>query len=193
MCATISACLDEKENINVVELATFDIEYMFLQLRCRSVGETSNISLRCKNSECSEANAVSVDLDSISVNISNNDNIIKINDDISVDLKYPTYESVILGEKVRNEKGKDEEDMDGVFRVIATSIVAVLTENERIDCRNQSPNEVVEFLDSMTASQLQLLAKFFEDMPSLKHTIEFDCKKCETHNELELKGMSDFF
>ena len=68
-----------------------------------------------------------------------------------------------------------------------------MTDDERIDCRDQSPKEVMAFLDSMTASQLQGLSTFFEDMPSLKHTIEFDCKECETHNELELKGLSDFF
>ena len=203
MCDTISACLDEEENIDVPTLATFDIEYMFMQLRAKSVGESSDISVKCKKSECSRANNVSVDLESLSVDVSNKDKIIKINDAISVELGYPTYENMIKGEKLRTEEygrghkknkgAKEAEELSGVFQVIASSIIAVLTEDERIDCRNQQPKEVMAFLDSMTAAQLQLLATFFEDMPALKHTIEFDCKHCGTHNELELKGMSDFF
>jgi hypothetical protein len=191
MCDTISACLDERESVDVMELATFDIEYMFTQLRSKSVGESSSISVKCK--ECSYSNDVVVDLDALSVDVSDTETIIKINDDISVELQYPTYKSMLAGEKVK-EQGKTEDyKMDDVLEMIAGSVVAVITENERIDCRDQSPKEVMAFLDSMTAGQLQLLSVFFEDMPSLKHLIEYDCKECKTHNELELKGLSDFF
>ena len=193
MCDTISACLDEKENVDVMELATFDIEYMFTQLRAKSVGESSEISVKCKNTECNVANKVFVDLESLSVDVSSVDKIVRINDQFSVELQYPTYRSMLANEEAKSPSNTQDQNMNDVLEMIAGAIVAIMTEDERIDCRDQSPKEVMAFLDSMTASQLQNLSAFFEDMPSLKHTIEFDCKECETHNELELKGLSDFF
>ena len=193
MCDTISACLDEKENVDVLHLATFDIEYMFLQLRSKSVGESSTVSVKCNNTECNAANDAVINLESLSVDVSSDDKIIYISDEISVELRYPTYETMIVGEKSKSANKESDQGMSGVMKMIATSIVAVMTEDERIDCRDQTMKELEEFLDSMTASQLQLLSVFFENMPALKHTIEFDCKECETHNELELKGLNDFF
>jgi len=193
MCDTISACLDEQENVDVMELATFDIEYMFTQLRSKSVGESSEISVKCKNEECSEANKVFIDMESLSVDVSSVDKIVTINDQFSVEMRYPTYKSMLKNEDEKRPSKNEEENMNDVLEMIAGSIVAIMTDDERIDCRNEQPKEVMAFLDSMTASQLQTLSKFFEDIPALTHTIEFDCKKCETHNELELKGLSDFF
>jgi hypothetical protein len=191
MCDTISSCLDEKEKVDVMRLATFDIEYMFTQLRSKSVGETSSVSIKCK--ECEHPNTVEIDLESLSVDVSNVDNIIKINKDISVELQYPTYKSMLAGEKSKSESGDQEQNMEDVLEMIASSLVAVTTNDERIDCRDESPKELMLFLDSMTAGQLQLLSIFFEDMPALKHTAIFSCKECGAHNELELKGLSDFF
>ena len=193
MCDTISACLDEKDNVDVMELATFDIEYMFTQLRSKSVGESSEISVKCMNSECNAANKVSVNLESLSVDVSSDDKIVEINDQFSVELRYPTYKSMLANEEAKSPSNTKDQNMNDVLEMIAGAIVAIMTEDERIDCRDQSQKEVMAFLDSMTASQLQNLATFFEDMPSLKHTVEFDCKECETHNELVLKGLSDFF
>ena len=193
MCDTISACLDEKENVDVMELATFDIEYMFTQLRSKSVGESSEISVKCNNTECNAANKVLVDLESLSVDVSSVDKIVKINDQFSVEMMYPTYKNMLANEDAKSGSNTQDQNMNDVLEMIASAIVAIMTEDERIDCRDQSPKEVMAFLDSMTAAQLQNLSAFFEDMPSLKHTVEFDCKECETHNELELKGLSDFF
>ena len=193
MCDTISACLDEKENVDIMELATFDIEYMFTQLRSKSVGESSEISVKCKNTECNAANKVFVDLESLTVDVASDDKVVKINDQFSVELQYPTYKSMLANEEGKSASNTQEQNMNDVLEMIASSIVAIMTDDERIDCRDQSPKEVMAFLDSMTASQLQNLSAFFEDMPSLKHTIEFDCKECKTHNELVLKGLSDFF
>ena len=193
MCDTISACLDEKENVDVMELATFDIEYMFTQLRSKSVGESSEISVKCNNTECNAANKVLVDLESLSVDVSSVDKIVKINDQFSVEMMYPTYKNMLANEDAKSGSNTQDQNMNDVLEMIASAIVAIMTEEERIDCRDQSPKEVMAFLDSMTAAQLQNLSAFFEDMPSLKHTVEFDCKECETHNELVLKGLSDFF
>jgi|TARA_B110000879_G_scaffold209868_1_gene298616 hypothetical protein len=191
MCDTIAMCLDEKEKVDTMELATFDIEYMFTQLRSRSVGETSTIVVRCKNDECGQANEVEIDLESLSVDTSGIETIIKLNDEVSVELQYPTYKNLLSG-KLPTES-KDQQNMEDILLLIANSIVSVRTENEHIDCREQSTKEIMSFLESMTASQLQSVATFFENLPVLSKDIEFVCKECKTHNELELKGLSDFF
>ena len=187
MVDTLSACIDSKEKVDVSELATFDIEYMFTQVRGKSVGENSTIAIKCK--ECEEVNPYVINLDELEIKVGKADNVIKINDDISVEMKYPTYRGFLN----QNLENVTEKDTDAMFGVLASSISAVLTEEERIDCSKEDPSSVMDFLNSMTASQLQEVAKFMEDMPALKHLAKFDCQKCGTHNELELKGLSDFF
>lgn len=188
MSDTISSCLDPSANINVSDLATFDIEYMFTQLRAKSVGETSTIMIRCKNQECKEANEYHIDLDTLNVEVPKSKNIIKITDCISVEMRYPTYSTLLNGDVENAEK-----DMGSALKMICKSIVAVLTPNERIDARDQSEEELMEFIQSMTATQLKQLTSFLEGMPALKHDAVFNCKKCGTENELQLKGLSDFF
>ncbi len=187
MVDTLGACLDEKEKINLASLATFDVEYMFTQVRGKSVGENSTILIKCK--ECGEQNPYVVDLDLLEVDVSHTDNIIAVNDEISVEMKYPTYEN-LMGTDVEKIR---ENDTESAMELLAASIGAVLTDEERIDCSQQKLSEVVDFLSSMTTGQLQKVSQFLEDMPALKHVAEFECEKCEAHNELELKGLSDFF
>ena len=187
MIETLDACIDPGHSLDIASLATFDVEYMFTQVRSKSVGEKSGILIKCRS--CEEPNGYSLDLDELKVDIETTANVIKINDDISVEMKYPTYKTLIDG----NEKGAGEGSTDAAMLMLAASIGAVLTEEERIDCSTQSGEEMVEFLSSMTAAQLKLVSNFLDDMPALKHLAEFDCEKCGTQNEVELKGLSDFF
>ena len=186
MVDTLDACIDPKSKVDVGSLATFDVEYMFTQVRAKSVGETSSILIKCKS--CEENNPYEVDLEELKVEIEDNDNVIEINDELSVEMEYPTYHSFI-----QQDIDVNNQDTESMFAMLASSISAVLTENERIDCKKESTESVVEFLNSMTASQLQKVVAFLEKLPALKHRVEFDCKKCGEHNDLELKGLSDFF
>ena len=187
MVDTLGACLDPKDDVDVSTLATFDVEYMFTQVRSKSVGENSTIQIKCK--ECEEPNAYTLDLDTVEVGIDDQDKVIDITDSISVEMKYPTYSS-FLDQRIES---LSESDPETIFTILASSISAVLTNDERIDCAKEDPKSIIDFLNSMTASQLQSISKFMEDLPALKHLAEFDCEKCGTHNELELKGLSDFF
>lgn len=188
MSDTIAACLDPNANVDVSRLATFDIEFMFTQLRAKSVGETSTIVIRCKNKECHHGNEFSIDLDALTVDVPKGKNIIKITDNISVEMRYPTYDSLVSGD-VENTQN----DMNGALKLLCGCIAAVLTDEERIDTSGQSEEELMEFLQSMTATQMKSLTEFLQDMPALTHTAQFKCEKCGTDNELELKGLSDFF
>ena len=186
MCDTISSCLDQREEIDTNKLATFDIEYMFTQLRAKSVGEASNIMINC--SECEHQNPYSVDLDAITVEVPRGANIIAITDDIKVEMQYPTYASVLEG-----DLDAENADMQGALDVVARSIAAVHTEDERIDCTTQSKEEIDEFISSMTATQLNGLTTFIQELPALQHDVEFKCVHCGAENTTELKGLADFF
>ena len=187
MVDTLDACIDPKSKLDVGSLATFDVEYLFIKVRSKSVGESSNVMVNCK--ECDEPNKYVIDLEAVEVEVEGGDNVVEITDDISVELAYPTYNTIIEGEIEDVEKN----DITAAMDIMAGSVKAVLTEDERIDCVNQSKEEVVEFLNSMTATQLQKVSSFLENMPSLRHSVEFTCEKCQAENKLELKGLADFF
>ena len=187
MVDTLDACIDPKSKLDIGSLATFDVEYLFIKVRSKSVGESSTVMVNCK--ECKEPNKYEIDLEAIDVEVESNDNVIEITDDISVELAYPTYNTIIEGEVDQLEKN----DITAAMEIMAGSVKAVLTSEERIDCSKQSKEEVVDFLNSMTATQLQSVSSFLENMPSLKHSVEFTCEKCEAENKLELKGLADFF
>lgn len=187
MCDTVDACLDQNAGVEVASLATFDLEYMYTQIRAKSVGETSNILIRCKS--CEEHNEYSVDLESLVVDVpAKGRSVVKITDSISVEMRYPSYGSMIGGDIQAASN-----DMGSALKLIANCIVAVLQPEERIDASDVPQEELLEFLSSMTGSQLAKLTEFLGEMPALKHDAKFNCKKCGTENELQLKGLSDFF
>jgi nucleoid DNA-binding protein len=186
MCDTIESCLDPQSNVNVSDLATFDVEYMFTQIRSASVGENSTILVKCK--ECETENPIKIDLSELEVEINEVDNVIDITDDISVEMRYPTYHGIAApGAEL------DENSAESIMNIVASSIAAVMTEEERIDVSNEDPAEVKDFLDSLTSTQFQKLSAFLQDMPSLSHTAEFECKECKAENSVTLKGLADFF
>lgn len=188
MCDTLNACLDQESKVDVSRLATFDVEYMFTQMRAKSVGETSTIFIRCKTPDCKQSNEYVINLEDLSVHVDRQNNIIPITDSIKVEMRYPSYDSLVSG-----EVDAAQTDLNTALSLIAGSIAAVITDDERISSDSVSKEELQEFLTSMTANQLKLLTDFLEEMPALKHNAEFKCIKCGTDNELELKGLSDFF
>ena len=187
MTDTLSACLDERAALDVGTLATFDVEYMFVKVRSKSVGENSDLVVNC--AECKHENPVRVNLDEIEIDIPEKENVISITDDVSVEMQYPTYEMLSKQDFDKVQK----EDMNAAMSMISTSIAAILTEEERIETDTLSSEEVIDFISSMTATQLKRLADFMENMPALKHDVQFKCQACGHDNEMELKGLSDFF
>ena len=97
MCNTIETCLDPRSEVKVADLATFDVEYMFLQIRSASVGESSTVVMKCDN--CEAENEVSIDLTTIEIDVKETDNVIEITDDISVEMRYPSYANVNFEEE----------------------------------------------------------------------------------------------
>jgi len=194
MSETLGACIEDKANVEVEKLATFDIEYMFTQIRAKSVGETSDILISCsqpvKGSDevCGEQNEYVLDLETLTVDSPSGSNVVVITPEISVEMKFPTYETMI------NEGTSSKDDTSqNAMQLMADCISAVLTQEERIDTKTESKKDMEDFVGNMTAHQLKGMTEFLENMPALKHNAEFKCKKCGQNNSVLLKGLSDFF
>ena len=181
---TIEACVQDPIEKN--KLAMFDVEYMFTQIRSKSVGETSKISVKCQH--CEEKNEVTVDVASIEIDVPDLDNMIELTNDITLEMKWPTYSEIIaLGIT-------DKDSMaSSAFSMIGKCIAAIHTEEERIDTKDVSAKELEDFLDSMTSEQFQKLTVYIEKMPRLQHDLNFACNACGENNDIKLQGMTDFF
>lgn len=185
MTDTLSATIDPREHIDVSKLATFDVEYMFTQVRAKSVGEVSTILINCK--KCEEQNEYQIDLDELNIEVPIGGNIKEVTDNIRVEMRYPSYDIMM-------EQGDEElDEFQKALNVVSKCMVAIHTGEERIDCADETQEDILNFVSSMTANQLKSVTSFIEEMPALKHKAEFMCEHCTEMNELELKGLSDFF
>ena len=182
----IGACIEEDIDLN--SLATFDVEFMFLKIRGKSVGETSNVVVKCKH--CEADNEVSINLDEVELTASEKSNVIELTQDISIEMKYPSYSNMLDSNIMTEDHTPNASDL---INVITQGISAVLTEEERFDAKDYSKEELEAFVDSLTSEQFTKLASFFDDMPQLQHDINFACSSCGEQNSFELSGMADFF
>jgi|TARA_B110000902_G_scaffold228562_1_gene268703 hypothetical protein len=179
----IESCLDGKVNIN--DFTNFDIEFIFLTLRSMSVGEGIKLNIPC--SSCEEPNEVSVDLNKLEVknnDFDKKDLQIKINDDITIDLRWPTMSD----RAVEITSGTE-----AVIHMVAKSI-GTLYHGEDIISMSDTPfSEVLEFVESLSSAQFNQCMQVLVKTPYTGYDIKFTCKKCGHKNERELKGMADFF
>lgn len=173
---TIAACV---EDIDIRSLTTFDLEYIFIQLRSKSTGETSEILIRCP--KCESQQKVTIPLNEIAVTETNVNPVIKISDNVTVVMKYPSYQDI----------PSDTDDVG--FTLIAASIKEVIHGDEKVDIDDEPIEAVIAFLESMTNDQFKLIAKFFEDAPSVKYDLELVCQSCGEISDIEIKGMQSFF
>ena len=181
---TIEACIEEPIAKN--KLTTFDIEYMFVQIRSKSVGESIDLDLPC--SKCETPNAINIKLDDVTVDIPEIENVIKIKDDISIQMQWPSFAIIADKELLENNSGTEQ-----TFRMVAKCIDAVLTEDERITFKDESYADQMAFIESLSSQQFNEIRKFIELLPSMEHKVNFNCVSCGEENEITLRGMSDFF
>ena len=186
--AVIRSCVLTK-GVKVELLPTFDIEFLFLNIRGKSVGEEIEVNIVCPDD--GETNVpVFIDLDSIQVERSDDHtNQIKLDDDLMMEMKYPSLEQFIKN----NFDFQEGNQMDQSFELIATCIDKIYNEDEVWATADCTKKEVKDFLESMNSSQFKEIEKFFESMPKLKHTIEVTNPNTKVTSEVVLEGLASFF
>jgi hypothetical protein len=186
----IASCVTDPLDID--SLAMFDLEYIFTQLRAKSVGETVELIMSCDVDHGEQNKAakvkVSVDLSQIQVE-SKDDHSKKISlwGDIGVVMKYP---SVDIIKKFQNVS---ESDTESVFNIISQSIEYIYDGGEVYHSKDQTKEEMLEFINNLTTDQFSKIQKFFETMPKLTYDINYSCPVCSKAHHVRLEGMDSFF
>ena len=174
--------------MKVETLPTFDIEYLFLNIRGKSVGEEVEVNIIAPDDGVTQI-PVTIDLDEIKVveNPEHNTQI-KINDDLIMEMKYPSLEQFI-----KNNFDVNESNFDQSFELIASCVGKIYSDDEVWSTDDVSKKEVIEFLEQMNSIQFKDIEKFFETMPKLSHTVKVTNPKTKVESEVVLEGLSSFF
>ncbi len=182
MCDLIESCVEGMKDVHL--MPTFDIEFMFLQLRTVSVGSEIELEMLCKDDGETKV-LVTIKLEDIKVSeLPNHKKEIMITDKIGMTFKYPTMVDIA-------KYGKDGVSaVDTTFGVIQDCLVNIFDENEVYDEMNQK--ELQEFIEQMTTDQFEEVQNFFDTMPKLRHTVEFKNPNTGVDNKVHLEGMQTF-
>lgn len=184
----ISNCILSK-GIKVDSLATFDIEYLFLNIRGKSVGETVDVLITCPDDGVTQV-PVSINLDEINVEV-NPDHCpdIKLDDSITLRMRYPSMTEFIKN----NFNSGDSISVDDTFDLIASCIDQIYSEEESWTGSDSTKKELLEFIEQLSSKQFKEVEKFFDTMPKLSHTIKIKNPKTDIESEVVLEGLSAFF
>jgi DNA-directed RNA polymerase subunit M/transcription elongation factor TFIIS len=180
------------DDIDIENMATFDIEYLFLQLRARSVGEIANLRFTCNNniSETEKCgNAVKIDVNVLEINPEKNkdhSNKIQITDKVGVVLKYPTFNSLDIS-------NLDTDNIEQILEIIVSCIDYVYDADSVYYAKDTPKQELVEFIENLKQADLEKISVFFNTLPKIKKDVDFNCEKCGYHEVLTLEGIQSFF
>ena len=174
--------------LDVANLPMFDVEYIFLQIRAKSVGEISKLKLLCPDDQKTYAD-VEVDLTKVEVQVGDNHtNKIELTDDMGMIMTYPTIDSF-------TDSGIQTIDANNMLDVIGSCILQIYEDKgEKVfQAKDQTKKELTEFIESMNTSQFKQVQAFFDTMPKLKHTIKVKNPKTKKSSDVTLTGLNDFF
>jgi hypothetical protein len=189
----ISACTEG--DLDIKNLASYDIEYIFLQLRGKSIGDVINLNLKkpdsieCEESECPGSTEIKVNIDDIKIDTSKIvDSKIQLTEDIGIKLGFPQLDSL----QKYTTKGKAL-DAGGVFKMINDCIEYIWEGKEIYKAKDSTKKELNDFIESLNTVQFNKIRDLFESMPRLRHEITWTCTKCDKSAPLLLEGIDSFF
>ena len=172
----------------VDKLSTFDIEYLFLNVRGKSVGEQIEVMVTCPDDEKTQV-PMSINIDSIKVEKSKNHKTdIKLDDQYTLKMRYPS-----LNEFIKTNFSVDEMKVDDTFDLIASCIDQIYSEEESWTQEDCTKKEMVEFLEQLNSSQFKEIETFFETMPKLSHKVKVKNPNTGVESEIVLEGLQNFF
>ena len=171
--------------LDTSNLPVFDVEYLFLKIRAKSVGDIVQLSIKCPDDEETFAD-VTVDLDEVGVQIDeSHSNIVNITDDIKMIMKYPQMTDI----KLNNINNTETES---VFEILKKCILEVHNGDEIINSVDMKPEEISEFIDSLNTQQFESIMQFFNTMPKVRHIVEVTNPKTKVTGEVLLEGLQSF-
>ena len=186
--AVLKICIQTR-GIKVETLPTFDIEFLFLHIRGKSVGEELEVSLIAPDDGVT-AVPVKVNIDDIKVHRQEgHDKKIKLDDNLLMEMKYPSLDQFIKN----NFDFNDDASIDKSFEVIASCIDKIYNEEEVWSTSDCTKKELMDFLDQMNTMQFKLIEKFFETMPKLSHTVKLKNPETKVESEVVIEGLASFF
>jgi hypothetical protein len=182
----VSECTFNK--INLGSMPMFDVEYIFLNIRAKSVGEVSKLKLLCPDDKKTYVDT-EVNLTEVQVQVDEeHTNKIELTDDMGMIMTYPTIDSF-------NESGIQNVNASNMIDVISSCILQIYEKNgEKVyQAKDQTKKELVEFVEQLNTKQFKQLQKFFDTMPKLKHTVKVKNPKTKKNSDIVLTGLNDFF
>ena len=182
----VTECTYGKVDLGILPM--FDVEYIFLQIRSKSVGEVSTLKLLCPDDKETYVN-VDVDLSEVMVHVDKGHNPkIELTKEMGMIMTYPTIDSL-------NDVGGSDINASNMLDVISSCVLQIYDKKgeEVFDAKDQTKQELVEFVEQLNTKQFEEVQKFFDTMPKLKHTIEVENPKTKVKSKIELQGLNDFF
>ena len=177
------------KGVSVSKLATFDIEYLFLNVRAKSVGETVEVNVVCPDDNKTSVQ-MEINLDSIKVQKTRgHKNIVKLDDQYSMKLKYPSLDEFIDS----NFESNEESDVDKSMNMITSCIEMVYDKEESWVASDSTQQELEEFIEQLNSKQFKSIENFFETMPKLSHKVKVINPTTEVESDLVLEGLASFF
>ena len=181
------------KGVSVTKLATFDIEYLFLNVRAKSVGETVEVNVTCPDDEKTTVQ-MEINVDSIKVQkIRGHKSTIKLDDQYSMKLKYPSMTEFVESNFESGQDGGEGNDIDKSLNMITSCIEMIYDNEESWDAADSSKKELEEFIEQLNSKQFKAIEKFFETMPKLSHKVKVTNPKTKVESQVVLEGLASFF
>jgi len=182
----VKSCTFDK--VDISNMPMFDVEYIFLNIRAKSVGEVSKIKVLCPDDKKTYTD-VEIDLTKVEVQVEkNHTNKIELTEDMGLVMTYPTIESFL-------KNGIENITPSNMLDILGSCILQIYEEKgEKVyEAKDQTKKELTEFIESMNTEQFKKLQAFFDTMPKLKHTIKVTNPKTKKESDVLLSGLNDFF
>ena len=182
-------CIETK-GVDITKLPSFDIEYLFLNIRAKSVGESVDVNITCPDDNKTTVEAT-INIDDIKVKkTKGHNNIIKLDDTYSMKLKYPSMQQFIDANFDSDQEGSS---VTQSLQMLSTCIDMIYDEEESWDASDSTPEELNEFIEQLNTKQFKEVETFFETMPKLEHIVEVTNPKTGKTSKVKLEGLASFF
>ena len=176
--------------VKIENLPSFDIEYIFLNVRAKSVGEKIDVNITCPDDNKTSV-TVEIDIDSIKIQKNKNHNkIVKLDDSLSLKLKYPSMDSFIGN---NFESAEDNTDIKSTLRLITSCIDIIYNDEESWSGSDSTEKELEEFIEQLNTKQFQSIENFFTTMPKLSHSVKIKNPQTQVESVVVLEGLAAFF